>query len=129
MCPGCPSPAPCSPGILPSCLKFTWSFPIIPHAHLTTHLALRSHCIIGIIWQYHLRQTSVLQFFCSEVEPHAAPVPACGVVILLVRVCVPVPQFLLHVDQAPHAPMTQSTAEICKIDCTMGPGITSTIIK
>ena len=74
-------------------------------------------------------QTSVLQFCCSEVEPHAAPVPACGVVILLVRVCVPVPQFLLHVDQAPHAPMTQSTAEICKIDCTMGPGITSTIIK
>merc|ERR1719295_2534507 len=56
-------------------------------------------------------QTSVLQFFCSEVEPHAAPVPACGVVILLVRVWVPVPQFLLHVDQAPHAPMTQSTGQ------------------
>ena len=82
-----------------------------------------------IEWQYHLRQTSVLQFCCSEVEPHAAPVPACGVVILLVRFCVPVPQFLLHVDQAPHAPMTQSTAEICKIDCTVGPGITSAIIK
>ena len=57
-------------------------------------------------------QTSVLQFCCSEVEPHAAPVPACGVVILLVRVCVPVPQFLLHVAQAPHAPKTQSTAEM-----------------
>ena len=69
-------------------------------------------CNHQIEWQYHLRQTSVLQFFCSEVEPHAAPVPACGVVILLVRVCVPVPQFLLHVAQAPQAPMTQSTAEM-----------------
>ena len=75
MCPGCPSPAPCSPGILPSCLKFTWSFPIIPHAHPTPHLALWSHCIPHDIQYTHLYPVLALSlpynFWAFQIMPHA----------------------------------------------------------
>ena len=73
--------------------------------------------------------TPVAQACRSEVAPHAAPVATCRVVILRVLVWVPDPQVTSHDPQADQVPITQSTAEICKIDCTVGPGITSAIIK
>ena len=50
----------------------------------------------------------------SAVCGHARP-PLAGAMCVRVRCCEPAPHDVVHVDQAPNAPSTQSTGHACEL--------------